>query len=405
MKFTSNATETSAGIPPPLSGIRVIDLTQVYSGPYATFLLAMAGAEVIKVEPPEGEGLRGRGGAAATPFAMFNANKRSVTLDLKSPEGIQQLLKLLRNADVLVENFRPGVLESLSLTPARLKETNPRLIRASLSGFGSSGPYKTFPALDITVQALAGIISSTGHPDEPPLKAGAALADISAGTHLYGAIVTALLLRERTGEVTDVEVSMMDSVYATLASNLGRAMHATSPGFVSRTGNRHGGGTVCPYNLYSTEDGYVAIICINERQWRTLLRQLSLDDLANDPRLQTMSGRVAHMSYIDSRIEQATRAYRKHELFMKLAGAGIPCGAVQELPEVLHDEHFHATGMLQHVEHPEYGPMILPNSPLRFVRAQRVPYRPSARLGEDNAALLGDHEQADVRQSVDKAHQ
>jgi len=194
----------------PLAGITVIDLSHVYNGPYATFLMAMAGAEVIKVEPRGGEHLRSRGdmGGADLPFAMLNSNKKSVTLNLKTEKGRNLLRELVSRADILVENFAPGVTDRLGVGPSDLLKINPRLIYGSSSGYGKDGPYRDYPAMDLVVQAMSGVMNSTGFPDQPPVKSGAALCDFSAGIHLYAAIMTALYERERTGKGRVVEVSM-----------------------------------------------------------------------------------------------------------------------------------------------------------------------------------------------------
>ena len=206
----------------PLSGITVIDLSHVYNGPYATFLMAMAGATVIKVEPHGGEHLRSRGdmGGAALPFAMLNSNKRCVTLNLKAEQGKALLREMAARADVLVENFAPGVMDRLGLGAEALRALNPRLIYGSSSGYGKSGPYRDYPAMDLVMQDMSGVIRVTGHADQPPVKAGPALCDFSAGVHLYGAIMTALYERERTGKGRVVEVSMQDATYASLATLL-----------------------------------------------------------------------------------------------------------------------------------------------------------------------------------------
>ena len=230
---------------------------QIYNGPYATFLMAQAGADVIKVEPKGGEHLRRRGvvGGASLPFAMLNANKRSVSLDLKNPQGRDLLIEMVKRADVLVENFAPGVTERLGLGVEAMHKINPRLVYAQSSGYGQEGLYRDYPAMDLTVQAMSGIMDITGFPEREPVKAGPALCDFFAGVHLYGGIVTALLDRERTGRGRTVEVAMLDAVYASLASTLGMSFGQgwTDAG---RTGNRHGGLAESPYNVYPTSDGY-----------------------------------------------------------------------------------------------------------------------------------------------------
>ena len=251
----------------PLAGVTVIDLGQVYQGPYATLLMAKAGADVIKVEPLNGDSTRRRGApdeGAALPFGMLNANKRSVTLNLKAPRGRELLIELARRGDVLLENFAPGVMDRLGVGWEVLHRANPRLIYASGSGYGLSGPNRDSLAMDLTVQAMSGVMSITGFPDRPPIKAGPALCDFFAGIHLYGGVLTALYEREKTGRGRVVEVSMQESVYASLGSNLGM-YHGLGNKNPPRTGNRHGGLAEAPYNVYPTADGYVAIICNNNR--------------------------------------------------------------------------------------------------------------------------------------------
>src|SRR5579862_6894020 len=210
--------------PPPLSGVTVLDFGQVYQGPYAGFLLAKGGANVIKIEPPEGEPLRAReavGGMASLPLAMLHSNKRAIALNLKSPRGVELLKEMARKADVLLENFAPGVMDRLGVGAAALMAENPRLIYASATGYGLSGPERDNLAMDITIQAASGVVSVTGFPDGPPVKAGPAIADFLTGTHLYGAVVTALYERERTGQGRFIEIAMIEAVFPSLASNLG----------------------------------------------------------------------------------------------------------------------------------------------------------------------------------------
>src|SRR5580658_480952 len=216
------APETSAPLGLPLSGITVIDFGQIFQGPYATLLLAKAGADVIKVEPPHGEPLRRRaapGKSATLPFAMLNQNKRAVSLNLKHPKGRELLFEMVRRADVLLENFSPGTMDDLGVGWSVLKEINKRLIYATGTGFGISGPDRDNLAMDLTIQAASGIMSVTGAPDGPPMKAGPTLVDFMGGIHLYGGVVTALFQRTVTGEGQLVEVAMQETVYPSLASS------------------------------------------------------------------------------------------------------------------------------------------------------------------------------------------
>ncbi len=375
----------------PLSGITVIDLSHVYNGPYATFLMAMAGADVIKVEPPGGEHLRSRGdlGGAALPFAMLNSNKKPVTLNLKSEKGRDLLREMAARADVLVENFAPGVTDRLGIGPADLHKINPRLIYGSSSGYGKTGPYRDYPAMDLVMQAMCGVINSTGFPDQPPVKSGAAICDFSAGIHLYAAIMTALYERERTGTGRVVEVSMQDATYASLASNLGM-VHARGADAPARTGNRHGGLGISPYNLYPTKDGYVVLNCPGDHHFRAVLDVMGRPDLKDDPRFHTRSTRVAHFAAVDELIEGWTKTLTKNEVARRMLAAKVPCAPVRDLLEVMHDENMHARGSLQWIDHPELGRIALPHSPLVFEGTERRPIEPSLPLGASNDAVFGD---------------
>ena len=373
---------------PPLAGVVVIDLSHIYNGPYATFLMAMAGAEIIKVEPREGEHLRVRAnlGGAALPFAMLNGNKRSVTLNLKSPRGRDLLLKMVRKSDVLVENFAPGVTERLGIGPEVLRAENPRLIYASSTGYGRSGPYRDYPAMDLTMQAMSGVMSITGFPDRPPLKAGPALCDFFAGTHLYGAILTALYERERTGEGGLVEVSMLESVYASLASNLGM-YHARGGKVPERTGNRHGGLGESPYNVYPASDGHIAIIGNHDRHFAALLTAMGQEALGQDPRFSSLKARIANMDAVDELVGAWTAQIPKEELAEKLRALRVPCAPVRDLAEMVNDPHLHARGSLEKQAHPRFGEITVQRSPIRVEGTPAVPLRPSAELGADNRAI------------------
>ena len=375
----------------PLSGITVIDLSHVYNGPYATFLMAMAGADVIKVEPPQGEHLRSRGdlGGAALPFAMLNSNKKPVTLNLKAERGRALLREMAVRADVLVENFAPGVMDRLGLSPADLHKINPRLIYGSSSGYGKSGPYRDYPAMDLVMQAMCGVINSTGYPDQPPVKSGAALCDFMAGIHLYGAIMTALYERERTGKGRVVEVTMQDATYASLASNLGM-VHARGAAAPARTGNRHGGLGISPYNLYPAKDGHVVINAPGDHHFRAILDVLGRPDLKDDPRFLTRSTRVAHFAAVDELIEGWTKTHTRNEIARRMLAAKVPCAPVRDLLEVMHDENMHARGSLQWIDHPELGRVVLPHSPLVFEGTERRAIEPSLPLGASNDAVFGD---------------
>lgn len=397
MGESASATEmTKAGIGAvpekpagPLSGLTILDLTQIYNGPYATFLMAAAGATVLKVEPPDGEQLRKRTAnpSAWLPYAMLNSGKQSLRLDLKTPEGREILLSLVETADVLVENFAAGVMERLGLGIDVLKARNPRLIYAASSGYGSEGPYRDYPAMDLTMQAMCGFMSSTGFPDAPPVKAGPAVCDFLAGIHLYSAVVTAIAGRELHGHAPTVEVSMMEAAYFSMTSSLG-LVHDSPKDAPERTGNRHSGLGVCPYNVYPASDGYVAIIVVAERHWAALTELMDRPDMRDDPRYATNLDRVRLMEEVDGIVSGWTVEQTRDRLVARLVGAGVPSAPVRTLKEVMHDPHLIARGSLRTIDHPEYGRLTVPASPLRFDGGASMPERPSVPLGSDSRGIL-----------------
>ena len=375
----------------PLQSLTVIDLGQIYNGAYATFLMAMAGARVIKIEPKGGEHLRRRAsvGGAALPFAMLNSNKLSATLNLKSERGCTLLLQMVRRADVLLENFAPGTMDRLGLGWARLQQENPRLIYGSGSGYGLSGPYRDYPAMDLTVQAMAGVMSVTGYADRPPVKAGPAICDFFGGIHLYGGVMTALFERSLTNRGRLVEVSMQEAVYASLSSNLGLFM-GDAPLTAMRTGNRHGGLAEAPYNVYPTQDGYIAIICVGETHWKSLLKAMQRQDLANDSRFVDLQGRVSNIDAVDALVGEFTGRFTKEDLFQLLMQHRVPCAPVRDLQDVIHDPHMLARRAIEWIDHPDLGKVPVPNSPIRYEGSEPLAIVPSRQLGQDNDAVYSD---------------
>jgi len=319
---------------------------------------------------------------------MLNSNKKSVTLNLKTEKGRNLLRELVSRADILVENFAPGVTDRLGVGPSDLLKINPRLIYGSSSGYGKDGPYRDYPAMDLVVQAMSGVMNSTGFPDQPPVKSGAALCDFSAGIHLYAAIMTALYERERTGKGRVVEVSMQDAIYASLASNYGM-LHARGAAAPARTANRHGGLGISPYNAYPTLDGYVVLNCPGDHHFRALLDAMGRSDLSEDPRFLTRSTRVANVDAVDELIESWTKTLTKNEVARRMLAASVPCAPVRDLSEVMNDENMHARGSLQWIDHPDLGRVVLPHSPLVFEGTERRPIEPSLPLGASNDAVFG----------------
>jgi len=375
----------------PLEGMTVLDMGHIYNGPYAGFLLAMAGADVIKIEPLKGEHLRHRGKAKnhSVPFALLNSNKRCVTLNLKAPRGREIYLEMVKKADVVLENFAPDAMDNMNLGWDVLSATNPRLVYGCSSGYGRSGPRRDDLAMDLTVQASSGVMSVTGTEDSPPLKAGAAVCDFSGGVHLYAAIVTALVERERTGKGRMVEVSMQEAIFASLASNLGMyySMGQKEP---PRTGNQHGGLSISPYNVYPTRDGHAAINCTNDGHFHNLLRAMGREDIKDDPRYATNHDRALILEEVNDLVSGWTQTLDKDDLLDISRKHGFPCAPVRGLDEVVHDEHLHERGMLKWVDHPELGRIALQNSPLRFHDSPLMPIEPSADLGEHNREVYGE---------------
>jgi len=377
---------------PAFDGVRGRELGQIYNGPYCGLLFAQLGADVIKVEPPAGEPLRFRSHdpVESHEFVMLNSNKRSVVLDLKTDAGRQALLDLVETADVLIENFAPGTMERLQLGPERLLAHNPRLVVASGKGYGSTGPYAHMSAMDITVQAMSGAASATGEPDGPPTKGGAAFVDFSGGIHLFAAISAALFQRERTGRGQLVEVSMHDTIYPMLASSLGGLHNDPERDLPERTGNRHSGMAVAPYNIYPASDGWLAIICISERHWHGVAGALGRPELIEDPRFRTTKDRVANIDAVDEEVSSFTRTRTRAELARDLQAAGVPCAPVKSIREVDTDEHRIERGMIQYVEHPGRGRVPVPGCPLRLGDSPAGPLRAAPALGQSTEEILAE---------------
>jgi CoA:oxalate CoA-transferase len=376
----------------PLAGITVLDFGQIFQGPYATMLMAKGGADVIKIEPPGGEPLRRRvlatgKGDTTLPMAMLNANKRAVTLNLKSERGRDLLKQMVARADVLLENFAPGTMDGLGVGYDVLKEANPRLVYATGTGFGISGPDRDNLAMDFTIQAASGIMSITGDPEGPPMKAGPTLVDFMGGIHLYAAVVTALFQRDHTGAGQLVEVAMQETVYPSLASSYD--YHHRTGLLPPRAGNRQAGLSSAPYNAFPTRDGWVAVHVVTEAHWVNLLKAMGREDLKDDPRFRTNPDRTANMAETEAVVTAWTTTLDKAEVAAAAKRYRIPCAPVRNAIEVMNDAHMHERGMLQRVEHPSLGPVVLPNSPLRLHGSDRVEPVPSPRLGQHNMEVYG----------------
>jgi crotonobetainyl-CoA:carnitine CoA-transferase CaiB-like acyl-CoA transferase len=362
--------------------------------------MAMAGADVIKIEPPRGDMSRRRARDGDYPFRALHSCKRAIVLNLKTDRGRELLVELSRSADVLVENFAPAVMPRLGLHPEVFRAVNPRLIYASGSGFGRTGPDAHRLALDLTIQAMSGLMSTTGEKGGRPLKAGVPIADFTSGAHLYGAVVTALYERERTGRGRVIEVSMLESVFATLLPAAGHAYH--SNGVPQRSGNRHVADSYVPFDMFEAADGWVTIVCATDEHWMNLCEAMERPDLKTNEPLRGLHGRVARIDEVTAMITEWTSTRTRSEICDRCERHHVPAAPLRDVVEVLADPHLRARGFL--TEHlTETGAVALPNSPMRYDGSSLRPLTPAPSLGEHTDAVLselcglGDAELADLR--------
>jgi crotonobetainyl-CoA:carnitine CoA-transferase CaiB-like acyl-CoA transferase len=375
----------------PLSGIGVVDLTRILAGPFCTQLLADLGADVIKIEAPgQGDPVRGQGAirdGLSWYFAQFNRNKRSITLDLYQDQGKQVLADLLRRADVLVENYRPGVLARMGFSEARLQELNPRLVVASVNGYGSSGPYIDRPAFDFIAQAMSGFMSVTGPPGEP-MRAGPPISDLVAGLYAAFGTVSALLARERgiTAGGQRLEASLMNGLISMLA--YASASYLATGELPERTGNDHP--VVYPYGLFHAADGDVAIAPSTPAIVERLMAELGLADRLSDPDFASNAARVANRerlkALVNARIAERTVA----DWIERLNRAGVPCGRVMNLAEVFSDPQVLAQEMVLEADHPGHGAVRMTGFPVKLSATPARLRRPAPELGEHTDQVLAE---------------
>jgi crotonobetainyl-CoA:carnitine CoA-transferase CaiB-like acyl-CoA transferase len=373
---------------PALAGIVVLDLGQIYAGPYCTHLLRALGATVIKIEPFGGEPIRWRstGQDSGQAFLMLNAGKQGMCLDLKNPRGRTLFLDLAAPADVVVENFAPGVMDRLGIGWPVLREVTPRLVLASGRAYGDHPATDGLKGMDVTVQAMTGVVAATGFPDGPPVKAGPAVVDFAAGSHLAAAVLAALFQRERTGVGQHVEVAMQDAIVSSLTSNFAGMLEADGP-FPERTGNRHGGLAVCPYNIYPSTDGWLAILCLRAKHWVDLCAVMGRADLAADTVLATPAGRVSRMVDVDAAVAAWSSALDKDTAFGLLRAADIPAAPVRSLAEVFHDPVLRERGMITDIGSGDRACTVF-GSPLQMSGSPNPEPSPAPLLGEHTDDVL-----------------
>jgi CoA:oxalate CoA-transferase len=375
----------------PLAGLFVLDLSRVLAGPYCTLVLADLGARVVKVEAPgRGDDARQIGpfvGGVSAYFLSLNRGKESIALDLRA-EGDRAIFgALLARADVLVENFRPGVMERLGLGFAALHARFPRLVVASTSGFGQTGPYARRPAYDVVVQGMGGIMSLTGHPGGPPTRVGTSTGDITAGLFSAIGVLAALVERARTGQGRHVDVAMLDCQVATLENAIARYV-ATGvvPGPI---GSRHP--SVTPFQAFATRDGFVIVAAGNDGLFAKLCAALGRPAFAHDARFRTNDERTRNVEALTAELESAFAARASSEWLAALEAAGIPCGPLNDVAAVLADPQVRARNMVVRVEDPDAGAFSVAGNPVKLSGVGDPPTRPPApRLDEHRAAILAE---------------
>lgn len=378
-----------------LENLTVLDLTRVLAGPFCTMMLADLGAKVIKIEVPgSGDDTRGyppfraqnlRGERESLYFANINRNKYGLTLNLKSEAGKEIFRKLAAQADIVVENYRPGVMDRLGLGYDALKEINPRLIYAAVSGFGYYGPYSKRPGYDILAQAMGGMMAITGPKGGEPTRAGSALGDILGGLHLMIGILSAVNARNITGRGQRVDVSLMDSI---IAATENTAIKYLESGVIpSRMGNRYA--SVSPYDSFRCKDGVVIIACGNQHLYEKMcLEILNRPDMITDPRFLDMPGRLENQDDIKEVFEDWLKDYTMEEATRILLDHGIPAGPIMNIAQILEDPHVKAREMFVEMQHPTLGPITVNGCAIKLMDTKPSIRKPAPALGEDNRTIL-----------------
>jgi crotonobetainyl-CoA:carnitine CoA-transferase CaiB-like acyl-CoA transferase len=373
---------------PPLTGLKVIDLTRVLAGPFCTMLLGDMGADVIKIEEPgEGDEARAWGpfvGDWGAYFLGVNRSKRSLALDLKTPNGAEALRMLLAQADVLVENFKPGSLDALGFSVSAVRALNPRLVYCSISGYGRTGPDRHRTGYDPIVQAESGFMHITGMPEHSPVRTGIAMTDYLAGLYAFGGILLALRERDRAGHGQHVDIALFDAILSTLAMPVGR-LQATGVE-PERTGNDHA--SIAPYETLRARDGSVMIAAANNRLWKQLCAAVDVPELADDPRFRTNTDRVANRPALKTALEHAFASYTVAGLNARLQQFGVPCGRVRTVSEALADPQIEPRQMLIPFADPELAGFRVLGNPIKLSDTPADLSRRAPKLGEHTQEIL-----------------
>ena len=372
----------------PLQGVRVLELGQIIAGTYGNQVLSDLGAEVIKVEAPEGDlgripSVAPYRGLSAL-FLTFNRNKKSIVINLKTEPGREVFYGLVKVSDVVVDNFRPGVLERLRVDYETLNRINPRIIQCSVTGFGAAGAYKDYPALDLIIQAISGHMAITGEPGRPPVRVGIPLADMSGGIYSCKGILAALYARERSGRGQRVEVSMFDAMLNLLSYIA--TLWLTGGVLPRPPGSAHEYSV--PWQAFEAKDGHIVVATRQEGFWRKLCSALAEPGLAEDPRFASNAERIAHREALVPRLERIFRTRTVADWLARLRAAEVPAAPVNNLDGAFAEPPVAEREMIVEYDHPEVGRVRLPGNPIKMSDMTGTPSQPAPRLGEHTDAIL-----------------
>lgn len=383
--------------PRPLEGIRVIDLTRIYAGPYCSMLFADMGAEVIKVEPPEGELIRdnppmvkeGEGGphdrSRSGYFLALNRNKYGITLNLKHPKAVEIFQELIKIGDIVLENYAPGVMKRLGIDYPLLREINPRIIMCSISGFGQTGRYSERLAFDVISQAMSGLMSITGHPDNPPTRVGTSLGDVNAAVHAAFAIMTALYYREKTGIGQYIDVSMLETMVGILEGGIVRWTIGKELLTPIGSMNPH----EAPMAAFRCKDGYIIIATVGNEHWQRFCRAVHRPDWAENPEYRTKRQRWEKKYFLQEEIEKITAQYTVKEVGEMMDQERVANSPIFNIKQVIEDPHLKDRGYFVDIDHPVIGKAKIPGVPFKMSETPGSVVRPSPLVGEHNELILG----------------
>ncbi|MHC4549723.1 MAG: CaiB/BaiF CoA transferase family protein [Planctomycetota bacterium] len=375
----------------PLSGVRVLDLSRILAGPYATMMLGDLGAEVIKVERPgTGDDTRTWGppfaGGESAYYLCCNRNKRSIVVDLQRPEGVEIVRELAQVSDVLVENFKPGLMARLGLDDATLRPRNPRLVYCSITAYGQDGPYRDLPGYDMVLSAVGGLMGITGERGRDPVKVGVAITDVVTGVHACGAILAALLWRERTGEGQFIDLSLLDTQVASLANIASNYLVGGQE--AQRWGTAHE--SIVPYQVFATKDRPIAIAVANRKLWVNFCRLVGQEEWIEDPRFATNPLRVENREELVARVAEVMATRTCAEWMEDFVAAEIPCGPVNDMRSLFADPQVEHREMIAEVPHPTIDPLRLTGLPVKYSATPGRIRRPPPLLGEHTDEILAE---------------